>query len=70
MLCFQRWIYNVEDRRIDVAYFNVDIKNVRQLQNNNVIFNVEFHNIDQSWNNFMNMTMCKKLKIAKKCFWG
>ena len=38
---FQHGIYNVEKRRINVVYYNVDINNVRQCENN-VIFNVEF----------------------------
>ena len=38
---------NVEQRRISVAYFNVDLNNVRQRQNNVVILNVDFHNVGQ-----------------------
>ena len=38
-------IYNVEQRRINVLYFKVDLNNVRQRQNNVVIFNVDFHNV-------------------------
>ena len=67
----QRWnnvvkveIYNVEQRRINFAYFNVHINNVRQRQNN-VIFKVEFHNVDQCRNNVVNMTIFKKLEREK-----
>ena len=72
----QRWnivvhvnveIYNVEQRRINVVYFNVDINNVWQRRRNNVvIFNVEFHNVDQRRKNVVNMTICKMLKRVKK----
>ena len=72
----QRWnivvhvnveIYNVEQRRINVVYFNVDINNVWQRRRNNVvIFNVEFHDVDQRRKNVVNMTICKMLKRVKK----
>ena len=52
----QRWnnvayanvgFYNVEQRQINVVYFNVDLKNnIRQRWNNVVIFNVDIHNVD------------------------
>ena len=61
-------MYNVEQRQINVVYFNIDVNNVRQSRNNVVIFNVEFHNINQRRNNVMNMTILKKLEIAKKYF--
>ena len=62
-------IYNVEQHQVKAVYFNVDVNNVRQRINNLVIFNVEFHNDDQRRNNVVNMTIFKKLKIAKKYFW-
>ena len=67
----QRWnnvvyvhveICNVEQRQINVVYFNVDI--------NNVILNVEFHNVDQHRNNVLYMTIFKKFKRAKNFFWA
>ena len=61
-------MYNMEQRQINVVYFNIDVNNVRQSRNNVVIFNVEFHNINQRRNNVMNMTILKKLEIAKKYF--
>ena len=68
----QRWnnvLYaNVEI--YNVVYFNVDINNIRQRRNNAVIFNVEFHNVDLRRSNVVNMTILKKLKIAKKYFWA
>ena len=48
-------IYNVEQRQINVVYFNVD---VRLRPNNVVIFNVEFHNFVRT---LINMTIFKKL---------
>ena len=47
-------IYNVEQRRINIFYFNVDI---RKRRNNFFIFHVKFHKVDQSRNNVMNMTI-------------
>ena len=61
-------IYNVEQRQINIAYFNVDINNVRQCQNNVVILNVEFHNGHERRNNVMYMTIFRKLKRAKNIF--
>ena len=54
-------MYNVEQRRINVAYFNVDMNNVRQ-RRNNVIFNVEFYNVGKRRNNVVKMTASKKNK--------
>ena len=48
-------IYNVEQRQINVIYFEVDL-------NNFVIFNVDFHSVGQDWNKVVNMTICKKSK--------
>ena len=59
-------IYNVEQRRINVLYFKVDLNNVRQRQNNVVIFNVDFHNVGQRWNNLVNMIIWKKYKLRLK----
>ena len=54
---------------MNIAYFNVDINNVRQRRNNGVIFNVEFHNVDHSRKNIVNITKYKNvLKRAKKYF--
>ena len=53
---FNLWIYSVEQRRINVVYFNIDI-NVRQRQNN--IFNVELHNVGKRGSNIVQMTMSK-----------
>ena len=49
-------ICNIEQRRINIVYLNVDTNNVRQHQN------VEFYNVDQSWSNIVNRTKCEKLK--------
>ena len=66
----QRWnnvayvkveIYNVEQLRINIIYFDVDFNNVRQ-HRNNVIFNVDFCNLRQRRNNVVNMKIFKKLK--------
>ena len=62
-------IYYIEQRRINVVYFIIDINNVIQHQNN-VILKVEFQNVDQRRNNLLNMTIFKKLKKAKKYFWA
>ena len=56
---FQHW--NLQ-RRINVAYFNVDMNNVRQRRNNVVIFNVEFYNVGKRRNNVVKMTASKKNK--------
>ena len=65
----QRWnnavyvkveIYNVEQRQINVVYFNVET----------MLFNVKFHKVDQRRNSVVNMTIFKKLKRVKKCFWA
>ena len=45
---------------INVVYFNVDLNNVRQRQNNFVIFDVDFHNVVQLGKNVVNMTIWKK----------
>ena len=55
-------MYNVEQRRIDVVYFNVDMNNVRQRRNNIDIFNVEFYNVGKRRNNVVKMTASKKNK--------
>ena len=59
---------NVEQRQINLVFFNVDSNNVRHRPNNVVIFNVEFDNVDQRRNNVGNMTIFKKLKKVKKHF--
>ena len=61
-------IYNVEQCQINVGCFNIDINNIRERRNNVFIFNVEFHNIDQRRNKVVNMTICQKLKRARKYF--
>ena len=53
---------NVEQRRINVVHFNVDLNNVRQRRNNVAIFNLDFHNVGQRWNNVVNMKIWKKKK--------
>ena len=58
----------VEQRRINIVYFNVDMNNIIQRPNSAVIFNVEFHNFDQRRNNVVNMIIFKKFKRAKKYF--
>ena len=63
-------IFNVEQRQINIVYFSVDINNVRQRRDKAVISKVEFYNVDQRLNNFMNMTIFKNLKRAKKYFWA
>ena len=45
-------IYNIEQRRINVVYFNVDMNNVRERGNN----------VGQHRNNVVNMNTCKKDK--------
>ena len=55
-------MYNVEQRRINVVYFNVDMNNVRQRRNNIDIFNVEFYNVAKRRNNVVKMTASKKNK--------
>ena len=55
-------MYNVEQRRINVVYFNVDMNNVRQRRNNIDIFNVEFYNVAKRRNNVVKMTASKKIK--------
>ena len=55
----QRW--NLQ-RRVNVAYFNVVVNNVRQRGNNVVLFNVEFYNVGQRGNNVVKMTISKKNK--------
>ena len=59
---------NVEQRRNNVLYFNVDINNVRQRRNNVATFNLEFHNVDQRQIN-VNMSIRKKLK-REIFFWA
>ena len=49
-------IYNIEQRRINIVYLNVDTNNVRQHQN------VEFYSVDQSRSDIVNRTKCEKLK--------
>lgn len=66
-------ICNIEQRQTRVAYFKVDVNDVRQLWNNIVNLNVEFHNIDQRQNNVLNMTICIKNKHRVKSneiFWS
>ena len=66
-------ICNIEQRQTKVAYFKVDVNDVRQLWNNLANFNVEFHNIDQRQNNVLNMTICIKNKHRVKSneiFWS
>ena len=53
-------IYKLEQRRIDVVYFNVHLNNVRQ-RRNNVIFNVYFDNVGRRRNNVVNKTIWKKM---------
>ena len=75
---FQRGLGDMTSRRwkmsnqpwnnVVYVYFNVNINNVRQRQNNAVIFKVEFHNVDQRRNNVVSMTIFKKLKRAKNIF--
>ena len=55
-------IYNVKHRRINAVHFNVDLNNVRQRLNNVAIFNLDIHNVKR-WNNVVNMTNWKKIKI-------
>ena len=50
---------NAEQRRINVAYFNVDLSNVSQHRNNFVIFNAAFQ-AEQRRNNVVNMIIWKK----------
>ena len=75
----QRWndvtyinakIYSVEQRRINVVHFDIDINNARQCWNNFLIFSIEFQDIDQRQNNVVNINICKKLERAKKYFWS
>ena len=54
---FNLWIYSVEQRRVNVVYFNIDINNVRKPQNN--IFNVELHNVGKRGSNIVEMTISK-----------
>lgn len=66
-------ICNIEQRQTRVAYFKVDVNDVRQLWNNLANFNVEFHNIDQRQNNVLNTTICIKNKHRVKSneiFWS
>ena len=53
---------NVEQRRINVVYFNVDMNNVRERRNNIAIFNVKFYNVGKRRNNVVKMTASKKNK--------
>ena len=55
-------IYSIEQRRINVVYFNVDMKNVRQLRNNTAIANVKFQSVGQRRTNVVNITIGKILK--------
>ena len=55
-------IYNVEERQINIDYFDVDLNNVRQLQDNFVTFNVDFRKIGHRQNSVVNATICKELK--------
>ena len=43
-------------------YFNVDMNNFRQCQNNVVVFNVEFYKVGKRRNNVVKMTASKKNK--------
>ena len=56
-------VYNVEQRGLNVVYFNVDLNNIRQRWNNVVIFNVDLHNAEQRRNNVVNITIWKKIEI-------
>ena len=58
-------IYNVEQGQINVVYFNVDIKSVRQRRSNFFIFKVEFQNVDQCRNNVVNINKSMKLNKLK-----
>ena len=49
-------------RRINVAYFSIDVKNVTQRRNNVAHFNVEFYNVDQRGNNVVKTTISNKKK--------
>ena len=55
-------IYSIEQRRINVVHFNVDMKNVRQLRNNTAITNVKFQSVGQRRTNVVNITIGKILK--------
>ena len=60
---FQRWNFNnIEQYRINVVYFNVDMNNVRQHRNNVVIFNVKFHNVGKRGNNVVKTSFSEKNK--------
>ena len=60
---FQRWNFNnIEQYRINVVYFNVDMNNVRQHRNNVVIFNVKFHNVGKRGNNVVKTAFSEKNK--------
>ena len=59
---------NVEQHRINVLHFNVDLNNTRQRRNKVVIFNLDFHNVGQRWNNVVNMKIWKKKKKIKPWF--
>ena len=54
--------YNVEQRQINVVYFNIDMNNIRPSQKNVAIFNVAFQNLEQRWNNIVNIIICMKMK--------
>ena len=56
----------VEQRRINIAHFKVDLNNIRQRRKNVVIFNVDFHNAGQRWSNVVNMTIWKKIRIKPR----
>ena len=53
---------HVEQRRINVVYFEVNLNNVKKRQNNVFIFNIDFRNVGQFRNNVVNWTICKNLK--------
>ena len=50
-------------RRINVAYFSIDVNNVTQRRNNVAHFNVEFYNVDQHGNNVVKTTISNKKKM-------
>ena len=52
-------IYNVEQCRINIVHFNVDMNNVRQRRNNVIHFNNKFHKVGQCQNNVVKMTICR-----------
>ena len=63
MLCISTFrIYNIEQRQINVVYFNVDMNNIIQRRNNVVLFNVKFQNVGQRQNNVVKMGISQNKK--------